>query len=163
MATLTTFSLAFFIFFTVSSQAYEVKNVKAGENVTLDCFGPTHAPIEVLKWIRPDLKSDGYVFFYRDNQESYQHPLFVGRVQLRDTEMKDGDVSVILRSVHTNDTGTYECHVSVTETGRRKRAYSELRCVINVRVTGSGVKHQHTWFRNLPGFLQLAAISYLIL
>ena len=116
----------------------KVKNVTTGDSVTLDCLGPTHAPIEVLKWIRPDLKSDGYVFFYRDNQESYQHPLFVGRVQLRDTEMKDGDISVILKNVHANDTGIYECHVSVIEEGRRKRSYSELRCVISLRVTDSG-------------------------
>ncbi|GLD71249.1 uncharacterized protein AKAME5_002257000 [Lates japonicus] len=123
----------------------EVK-VKAGEDVTLECQGPTHAPIEVLKWIRPDLMSDrgleGYVFFYRDERshESYHHQLFVGRVELRDPEMKDRDVSLILRNVSTNDTGRYEGHVSVSNTGRRKRAQSELWCVIKLTVEDPVIK-----------------------
>ncbi|XP_018537743.1 uncharacterized protein LOC108887058 [Lates calcarifer] len=138
----------------------EVK-VKAGEEVTLECQGPTHAPIEVLKWIRPDLMSDrgleGYVFFYRDERshESYHHQLFVGRVELRDPEMKDGDVSLILRNVSTNDTGRYEGHVSVSNTGRRKRAQSELWCVIKLTVEDSGPTHEETWFRQIAQVLGL--------
>ncbi|XP_071315349.1 uncharacterized protein [Trachinotus anak] len=127
------------------SQAYASEdpqdvNGKPGENVTLHCVVPTQAPIEVLKWVRPDLKSDGFVLFYRDKviKTSYQHPSFVDRVELRDPEMKDGDVTVILRNVSINDTGRYEGHVSVSSSGRKRRAHSELRCIINLNIKDSG-------------------------
>ncbi|XP_045898989.1 coxsackievirus and adenovirus receptor homolog [Micropterus dolomieu] len=68
----------------------------------------------MIKWIRPDPKSDDiYVFYFRDGRsyENYQHESYRGRVELRDPEMKDGDASVILKNVNINDTGTYECRV----------------------------------------------------
>ena len=87
-------------------------------------------------WSRPDLnpETDGYVFFFRENRlyEKYQHPSFRGRVQLIDREMKDGNVSVILKNVTINDTGTYECRVSVNSKGL------ELMNTINLTVTDSG-------------------------
>ncbi|XP_038554124.1 coxsackievirus and adenovirus receptor homolog [Micropterus salmoides] len=86
--------------------------VKPGEDATLQCQSHRGADITVIKWIRPDLKSDdGFVFFFKDGRshENYQHPSFHGRVELRDPEMKNGDV--ILKNVTTNNTGTYECRV----------------------------------------------------
>uniref|UniRef100_A0A3Q1I9H6 Ig-like domain-containing protein n=1 Tax=Anabas testudineus TaxID=64144 RepID=A0A3Q1I9H6_ANATE len=123
----------------IVSHSQEV-TVKPGENATLDCVGSSQAPIEVLKWVKPDLKSDHYVLFYRDEniQESYQHPLYVDRVKLRDPEMKDGDVSVIVKSVTINDTGIYECEVSARNTTHRKRAHAKLWCTINLKVENSG-------------------------
>ncbi|KAK2810530.1 hypothetical protein Q5P01_000380 [Channa striata] len=90
-----------------------VLEVKRGENVLLPCQAPRDASIVLLQWIRPDLKSDGDVFFYRDGRTygNYQHPLFHGRVELRDPQMKDGDVSVVLKNVNVKDTGSYECLV----------------------------------------------------
>lgn len=52
--------------------------------------------------------------------------------------MKGGDVSVMLKNVNINDTGIYECEVSVSSTGRRKRAQSELLCTIELKVEDSG-------------------------
>ena len=46
--------------------------------------------------------------------------------------MKDGDVSVILKNVTINDTGTYECRVSVIGNGL------ELMNTINLKVEDSG-------------------------
>ncbi|XP_071315350.1 uncharacterized protein [Trachinotus anak] len=144
------------------SQAYASEdpqdvNGKPGENVTLHCVVPTQAPIEVLKWVRPDLKSDGFVLFYRDKviKTSYQHPSFVDRVELRDPEMKDGDVTVILRNVSINDTGRYEGHVSVSSSGRKRRAHSELRCIINLNIKDSDDPHDDTWFGQIAAFLRL--------
>lgn len=110
-------------------------NVKSGGDVTLKCQGPSRAPVEALKWTKPDLKSDHYVFFYRDDSfyKSYQHECYHDRVELRDPAMKDGDISVILKNVDINDAGIYECHISV-----ENRAQSELRCIINLKVVDSG-------------------------
>lgn len=120
----------------------DLQQVKArpGEDVTLQCMNTTRTPIEVLKWIRPDLKSDGFVLFYRDKvlMPLYQHPSFTGRVELRRPDMKDGDVSVILKDVTVNDTGTYESHVSLSGTARRRRTSSELRCIIHLSIEDSG-------------------------
>ncbi|XP_071382029.1 butyrophilin subfamily 2 member A2-like isoform X2 [Centroberyx affinis] len=93
-----------------------------GEDVTLKCQSPNNAPISMLEWTRPDLKSE-YVFLYRDKriETSEQNPSFVGRVELSDREMKNGDLSLILKNVSRNDTGTYECRVATGGARRTKR------------------------------------------
>ncbi|KAL4008502.1 hypothetical protein ACER0C_002354 [Sarotherodon galilaeus] len=66
----------------------------------------------IVVWGRADLKSE-YVLLYQDELivPDNQHPSFVNRTDLQDRQMKDGDVSVILKSVNTDDTGMYECYV----------------------------------------------------
>ncbi|XP_025759480.1 myelin-oligodendrocyte glycoprotein isoform X4 [Oreochromis niloticus] len=111
---------------------------KLGADVTLQCQITTDERISVLKWSRADLNTDGYVYFYRNKRsyENYQHPSFHGRVKLRDPEMKDGDVSLILNNVTFNDTGMYECHVAVRNPVRSKRVHTEISHFINLTVTG---------------------------
>ncbi|XP_076737118.1 butyrophilin subfamily 2 member A1-like [Maylandia zebra] len=93
------------------------KNVTAesGQNVTLTCRAPNN--IQTVEWRRADL-GDEYVFLYRDGRKTLvrQHPSFKDRVDLKDKQMKDGDVSLILNNVTINDTGTYECRVVETGT-----------------------------------------------
>ncbi|XP_067436523.1 programmed cell death 1 ligand 1-like [Thunnus thynnus] len=127
--------LACFLSFTVSAEI----TVKPGDDVTLQCQSPRGEAITLLMWSRPDLKTDDYVFFFRENRlyEKYQHPSFRGRVQLRDREMKDGNVSVILMNVIINDTGTYECRVSNGSKG------FELINTIYLKVTDSGQTEGH--------------------
>ncbi|XP_039464054.1 uncharacterized protein LOC120437551 [Oreochromis aureus] len=90
------------------------KNITAesGEKiVTLPCLTPNNNNI-VVKWNRTDL-GDEYVLYYRDEQfdSDNQHPSFKNRVDLQDKQLKDGDVSLILKNVTINDTGIYKCHV----------------------------------------------------
>ncbi|KAL4008491.1 hypothetical protein ACER0C_002343 [Sarotherodon galilaeus] len=82
-----------------------------GQDVSLTCQAPNNIIIFV-KWSRADLE-DEYVLMYRDGHidPANQHPSFKNRVDLQDRQMKDGDVSLILKDVTINDAGTYECRV----------------------------------------------------
>ncbi|XP_042073997.1 programmed cell death 1 ligand 1-like, partial [Haplochromis burtoni] len=102
---------------------YKTITAESGEDVTLTCRAP-NKKIIVIVWSREDLK-DEYVLFYENGQfvPEYQHPSFKNRVDLQDRQMKDGDVSLILKDVNTADSGTYECRL-VSGTKRRRRGIS---------------------------------------
>uniref|UniRef100_A0A3P9AV62 Immunoglobulin V-set domain-containing protein n=1 Tax=Maylandia zebra TaxID=106582 RepID=A0A3P9AV62_9CICH len=89
-----------------------------------------------------DLESE-YVLLYRDNLSipEYQHPSFKNRVDLQDRQMKDGDVSVILRDVTVSDTGTYECHVFV----RKTLSWTSISSTINLHVVPPGEGEAASW------------------
>uniref|UniRef100_A0A3Q3ILB3 Ig-like domain-containing protein n=1 Tax=Monopterus albus TaxID=43700 RepID=A0A3Q3ILB3_MONAL len=97
--------------------------VKPGDNVTLSCRAPSSTNIIVVEWSRTDLEPQ-YVFVYRDGRSDPrdQNESFKDRVELKDSEMKDGDVSLVLRNVTINDSGTYECFVVQEKTHRWKRS-----------------------------------------
>uniref|UniRef100_A0A3B4FC02 Ig-like domain-containing protein n=1 Tax=Pundamilia nyererei TaxID=303518 RepID=A0A3B4FC02_9CICH len=104
---------------------HDQKNITAEsgqKNVTLTCQASNNN-ITAVKWSRADL-GDEYVLLYRDDhvESDKQHPSFVNRVDLEDRQMKDGDVSLILKDVKINDTGTYECRVFQRRPNREKRA-----------------------------------------
>nr|XP_024656566.1 uncharacterized protein LOC101482210 [Maylandia zebra] len=86
---------------------------QCGQNVTLTCRAP-NTNNDLAEWSRADL-GDEYVFLYRDGHfiPDHQHHLFKNRVDLQETLMKDGDVSVILKDVTTADSGTYMCCIIV--------------------------------------------------
>uniref|UniRef100_A0A3B3TMR7 Ig-like domain-containing protein n=1 Tax=Poecilia latipinna TaxID=48699 RepID=A0A3B3TMR7_9TELE len=86
-----------------------------GQNTSLPCRSPDNKPVIVVEWIRPDLGSE-YVLLYRNKKinSDHQHPSFKGRVDLQDRQMKDGNVSLALRNVTTDDRGAYECRVVPT-------------------------------------------------
>ncbi|CAI5669686.1 unnamed protein product [Oreochromis niloticus] len=93
------------------------KNITAesGQDVTLTCRAPNNN-ILVVKWSRADL-GDKHVLLYQDDHFDpfYQHPSFKNRVDLQDRQMKDGDVSLILKNVTINDAGTYICDFFMEE------------------------------------------------
>uniref|UniRef100_A0A3P8QQ81 Ig-like domain-containing protein n=1 Tax=Astatotilapia calliptera TaxID=8154 RepID=A0A3P8QQ81_ASTCA len=97
-------------------------NTPAGQNVILPCQAPNYNII-VADWSRADLGSE-YVLLYRDDLfvPDNQHPSFKNRLDLQDRQMKDGDVSLILKDVTINDSGTYECRVLQRGNNRGKRA-----------------------------------------
>ncbi|CAI5660617.1 unnamed protein product [Oreochromis niloticus] len=99
-----------------TSQDQENITAESGQNVTLTCQARNYSK-ETLLWSRADL-GDDYVLLYRDELfvADNQHPSFKDRVDLQDKQMKDGNVSLNLKDVKINDTGTYEC--CVVETGK---------------------------------------------
>uniref|UniRef100_A0A3B4H8G9 Ig-like domain-containing protein n=1 Tax=Pundamilia nyererei TaxID=303518 RepID=A0A3B4H8G9_9CICH len=114
-------------YFTICPQE-DQKNMTAesGQDVTLTCRAPKNNIILGVEWSRADLR-DEYVLFYRNEQldPDNQHPSFKNRVDLQDKQLKDGDVSLILKNVSINDNGTYECRVKAG-TNRRKRAILDV-------------------------------------
>ncbi|KAK1890591.1 Butyrophilin subfamily 3 member A2 [Dissostichus eleginoides] len=110
-----------------SLAAGEKVKAEPGEDVTLQCHTSTDAAITVLKWSRTELEH--YVFFFRDNKpvEIFQHQRYHGRVKLNNQGMKNGDVSVLLKNVSSDDTGTYECEIITRSNNRRKRDLGDVR------------------------------------
>ncbi|XP_047242856.1 butyrophilin-like protein 8 isoform X2 [Girardinichthys multiradiatus] len=114
-------------------ESHEEIHVEAGNDVILSCQYLQSAEITALKWYRSDTQD--YVFFYREKRqyERYQNPLFQGRVQLMDPQMRNGNLSIVLSNTSLNDAGTYCCDVGVA---RRKRADpTETIQVILLKVT----------------------------
>ncbi|XP_039465561.1 immunoglobulin superfamily member 11-like [Oreochromis aureus] len=135
-----------FLFAFVSVSA-DQKNITAesGQDVTLPCRAPDNNNTNYVKWSRADL-GDEYVILYRDEQldPENQHPSFENRVVFQDRQMKDGDVSLILNNVMINDTGTYECRVTMTGTNHSKGAHMrvsriDLTVVVPPGQTGGSV------------------------
>ncbi|MED6289060.1 hypothetical protein CHARACLAT_032540 [Characodon lateralis] len=82
-----------------------------GEDVTLPCRPAENKNVLVVEWTRTDLGSDQFVLLYRNKTFSHevQSPSFKDRVDLKD--VKNGDVSLVLKNLMTDDTGRYECRV----------------------------------------------------
>uniref|UniRef100_A0A668ULS8 Ig-like domain-containing protein n=1 Tax=Oreochromis aureus TaxID=47969 RepID=A0A668ULS8_OREAU len=115
------------------------KIIKAepGQNVTLPCQTPhISVPIRTVEWFRLDLQ-EGHVLMYQDEQfiSLNQLPSFVNRVDLQDRQMKDGDVSLILKDVTSDDTGTFQCYVVQRGTNGRKSIVDHIS-TIYLRVVG---------------------------
>lgn len=93
----------------------EQRNVNHGDNVTLTCYSPRDVVILMLRWKKQD--KPHYVLFIRENRiyENLQDPHFKGRVELKDPEMKNGELSVILKNVTVKDNGTYECSAAYSQ------------------------------------------------
>uniref|UniRef100_A0A667WEH4 Ig-like domain-containing protein n=1 Tax=Myripristis murdjan TaxID=586833 RepID=A0A667WEH4_9TELE len=115
--------------------------VQPGDDVTLSCQAPDIAAAE---WSRTDLKKEEHVFLVRDGhiESEDQHLSFKNQVELKDKEMKNGDLSVILKNVKKEDSGTYECRFVSAGAKRRKRAFIPTApiCTIRLEVVDPGEK-----------------------
>uniref|UniRef100_A0A3B3XCX8 Ig-like domain-containing protein n=1 Tax=Poecilia mexicana TaxID=48701 RepID=A0A3B3XCX8_9TELE len=85
---------------------------ESGQNIILPCQVSDRSPVLVVEWKKAELGSC-CVLLFRDSQfdSEHQHPSFKDRVDLQD---KNGDASLVLRHLTTDDSGTYECRVFLT-------------------------------------------------
>ncbi|MEQ2230734.1 hypothetical protein ILYODFUR_032372 [Ilyodon furcidens] len=122
MGSLATFSLVSVLIIFISPVSTDQSNItaEAGHDIILPCRAPDSKPVIAVRWTRTDLGSD-YVLLYRNYQISLENQLlsYKNRVDLQEGQMKDGDVSLVLKNVTTDDRGTYECRVFQTETNSR--------------------------------------------
>ncbi|XP_030580137.1 ICOS ligand-like [Archocentrus centrarchus] len=124
MSSLTSACLCW-ILLSVVVLASDEQKAESGQNVVLPCQAPKGKTIVILKWSRADLE-EKYVLLFRDDQFDTD-PSFKNRVDLRDRQMKDGDVSLILKDVTTADDGEYQCQVLVGDGSSWKRSVITLR------------------------------------
>ncbi|XP_068569225.1 coxsackievirus and adenovirus receptor homolog [Cebidichthys violaceus] len=135
------------------------ETARSEQDVTLRCRTRSDDVVTLLDWNRPDLKSDGYVFFYRHRRsyDDYQHPRYRGRVRLSDPEMKNGDVSLVLKNVSVDDTGTYECRVKIS----KETTHSEVKHLVNLTVTDSAVRlRSNSWKREWIPWTRSWSVSF---
>ncbi|RVE57045.1 hypothetical protein OJAV_G00212240 [Oryzias javanicus] len=137
---MTTFSCIVFLLAVGSSTLSGLKNITArpGQNVSLTCEALGNNKTITLEWSRPDLGGK-CVFLYRPNyfHQDDQHESFRNRVFLQDIQMKNGDLSVILKNVTPNDNGSYECKIKQQND---PPGGLKLICTINLLVSPSGNK-----------------------
>ncbi|XP_026017335.1 hepatitis A virus cellular receptor 2-like [Astatotilapia calliptera] len=121
----------------------KVVNITAesGQNVILPCRAPNTLLIPAVEWSRRDLETQSVLLYWEKGIVTYfQHPSFMNRVDLQDRQMKDGDVSLILKDVTINDTGTYQCRVFMNE----KHPWKSIISIINLSVDPPGQTGGHT-------------------
>ncbi|XP_063319290.1 coxsackievirus and adenovirus receptor-like [Pelmatolapia mariae] len=117
----------------------KIITAESGQNVTLTCrVTNDNKMIITIEWSRTDLEPQ-HVLLQRNGQFvlDSQHPSFKNRVDLQDRQMKDGDVSLILKNVTINDNGTYECRV------QRQRESLSLISTLYLRVVPPGQSGGH--------------------
>ncbi|XP_005952039.1 neural cell adhesion molecule 2 [Haplochromis burtoni] len=129
------------------SPVQKIIKAESGQDVTLTCRAPNNK-IKFVHWSRADLEPE-YLFFYRDGQAlpDDQHPFFKNRVDLQDKQMKDGDVSLILKDVTAADDGTYKCRIFTEET----RSWKSVSIInLNVNPDQKNIKAESGKNVNLP-------------
>ncbi|XP_035985866.1 coxsackievirus and adenovirus receptor homolog [Fundulus heteroclitus] len=126
--------LALLVFSFSVSAGHTIITAEPGDNVILTCRAAEIKDVIAVKWSRTDLGSDYYVLLYRDKKVDPEHqsPSFSNRVHLLD--VKNGDVSLVLKNVTTDDRGTYECRVVQRGKNRRKIQDTDPISIINLRV-----------------------------
>ncbi|XP_028260833.1 junctional adhesion molecule B-like [Parambassis ranga] len=123
----------------LGGHVYEQVTAETGQTVTLSCRATKRNIISVVVWKRVNLEEEGYVLLYRNKHYELdeQLPSFKGRVELKEGWKEDGDVSVILKNVSTEDSGRYECRV------KQEGTKTELINTIRLSVGPSGHSGGH--------------------
>uniref|UniRef100_A0A3Q2NP31 Ig-like domain-containing protein n=1 Tax=Fundulus heteroclitus TaxID=8078 RepID=A0A3Q2NP31_FUNHE len=120
------------------------------EDVILPCRAPENDVDGDVEWNRTDLESGQYVLMYRNRKfdQDVQSPSFRNRVDLQD--MKNGDVSMVLKKVTTDDAGRYECRNILMEKQ------------VNLKVKGQWVKSGDPESRGRPSELLLLSVQLIL-
>ncbi|MEQ2282216.1 hypothetical protein AMECASPLE_038212, partial [Ameca splendens] len=113
--------------------------VKSGVDASLQCQAPNHSEIIMVEWTLSKLPpGENVVFFWHKDKgvtSEDQNQAYRGRVELKDAQMTDRNVSVKLKNVSIDDSGTYECKV-VRKTGQPPQPVSTIIMI----VTHSGIE-----------------------
>ncbi|MEQ2171228.1 hypothetical protein GOODEAATRI_008522 [Goodea atripinnis] len=103
--------------------------VKSGDDASLQCQAPDHSEIIMVEWTLSKLPpGENVVFFWHKDKgvtSEDQNQAYRGRVELKDAQMTDGNVSVKLKNVSIDDSGTYKCKV-VKKTGQPPEPVSTI-------------------------------------
>ncbi|MED6235339.1 hypothetical protein ATANTOWER_023633 [Ataeniobius toweri] len=110
------------------------QNIRAapGDTVVLPCKAADYESVKAVEWSREDMKEEN-VLINRNNKIDpvNQHRSYNERVDL---QMKDGNVSLILKNVAPDDNGTYECRL------QRESFDVQPICIISLVVLPAGNK-----------------------
>ncbi|XP_008303029.1 coxsackievirus and adenovirus receptor-like [Stegastes partitus] len=104
----------------------DLSRLKSGQDAELLCQLPGDATISLVRGGRtlPD-----------------QHPSLQGRVELKDPNMKDGDASVFLKNISTNDSRTHECCFNTDKPiGKAPECITSIELSVNSSGQGEGTK-----------------------
>ncbi|XP_028298294.1 V-set and immunoglobulin domain-containing protein 1-like [Gouania willdenowi] len=125
-------------------------SVEPGHDVTLPCEVPDGGTVAVVEWRRTDLK-DRYVLLYRNKVDPrYQLQSYRDRVDL---QIKNRNISLILKNVIPDDEGTYECRVFQRNSPRQQRSVpgsvigGDPVCSISLRVGPPGTPEKQNQYR----------------
>ncbi|XP_028462194.1 coxsackievirus and adenovirus receptor-like isoform X2 [Perca flavescens] len=133
--------------------------VHLGEKATLPCEA-ANSNIRAVEWSRPDLKPDIVLLYnYTSLDPVHQHPSFKDRVELVDRDLKDGDVSLILKNVNIDDAGTYECRVTSVGSRRKKRAIMDSEPIRIIRLQVTEPAGSHGYGGLVAGALLFVAVA----
>lgn len=116
----------------------------SGETVLLPCQSNFKGDVLTLAWKTIDMESDSYVFYYEESQpqqlQQKQHRDYRSRVELRDPQMRRGELGVLLRNVRPEDGTVYMC-AAVSTNLEAHYKYMELVVEKQGYKTGSAVEH----------------------
>uniref|UniRef100_A0A3B3WJW4 Ig-like domain-containing protein n=1 Tax=Poecilia mexicana TaxID=48701 RepID=A0A3B3WJW4_9TELE len=139
----------------VSSPTDQTITAEPGQTVILPCEAHRNKNELIIDWSKPDLGENDHVVLYREDQleNEGQNPAYKNRVDLQDREIKNRNVSLVLKNVTINDTGKYECRVFPRESKHRKRSTLKnepIICNVTLDVSASG---ESDWIRTCSCFM----------
>lgn len=117
----------------------------SGETVLLPCQSHFKGDVLTLAWKTIDMEWDSYVFYYegsqpQQQQQQKQHRDYRSRVELRDPQLRSGELGVLLKNVRPEDGTVYMC-AAVSTNLEAHHKYMELVVEKQGFKTGSAVGH----------------------
>lgn len=141
------------------SPAGQNKTAYAGHDVTLTCDAREYVPLDVMDWSKSEGNTE-HILVYASQKSGPEIPdqNYKDRVELK--VMKNGDVSLTLKSVTVEDSGTYRCYV-IKQTNRRKKSIvvPKAVCTIHLNVAPPSGESVSLWIRTSSSFLVLDVIE----